>query len=132
MVLQFIGFMIGWNNPIFANQTLSAVFLALMTTYVTFLPSFFFILVGAPYIEKLRNNQNLTAALSGVTAAVVGVILNLALMFGATVIFPHQETNFFGMSLAVLSFVALYFFKLDVLLVVILGGVLGLAKYLLI
>ncbi len=132
MVLQFIGFMIGWNNPIFANQTLSAVFIALITTYVTFLPSFFFIFVGAPYIEKLRNNQNLTAALSGVTAAVVGVILNLALMFGATVIFPQQATNFFGLSLAVLSFAALYFFKLDVLLVVILGGIFGLAKYLLI
>ncbi len=129
MVLQFIGFMIGWNNPIFANQTLSAIFIALLTTYVTFLPSFFFIFVGAPYIEKLRNNQNLSAALSGVTAAVVGVILNLALMFGTTVIFPHQETNFFGLSLAILSFVALYFFKLDVLLVVVLGGICGLAKY---
>ena len=132
MVLQFIGFMIGWNNPIFSNQIWSAVFIALLTTYVTFLPSFFFIFVGAPYIEKLRTNQNLTAALSGVTAAVVGVILNLALMFGATVIFPHQEINFFGLSLAVLSFVALYFFKLDVLLVVILGGLFGLMKYLLI
>ncbi len=132
MVLQFIGFMIGWNNPIFASQTLSAIFIALLTTYVTFLPSFFFIFIGAPYIEKLRNNQNLTAALSGVTAAVVGVILNLALMFGVTVIFPQQEINFFGLSLAVLSFVALYFFKLDVLPVVILGGVFGLMKYLLI
>ena len=131
MVLQFIGFMIGWNNPIFASQTLSAIFTALITTYVTFLPSFFFIFVGAPYIEKLRNNQNLSAALSGVTAAVVGVILNLALMFGVAVIFPQQETNLFGLSLAILSFIALYFFKLDVLLVVILGGFLGLAKYLL-
>lgn len=131
MVLQFVGFMIGWNNPIFANQTLSAVFTALLTTYVTFLPSFFFIFVGAPYIEKLRNNQNLSAALSGVTAAVVGVILNLALLFGAAVIFPHQTINSLGLSLAVLSFIALYFFKLDVLLVVILGGVCGLAKYLL-
>jgi len=132
MVLQFIGFMIGWNNPIFASQIWSAVFIALLTTYVTFLPSFFFIFVGAPYIEKLRNNQNLTAALSGVTAAVVGVILNLALMFGESVIFPPSATNFFGLSLAVLSFIALYFFKLDVLLIVVLGGMFGLAKYLLI
>ncbi|MGI8639478.1 MAG: chromate efflux transporter [Pyrinomonadaceae bacterium] len=132
MVLQFIGFMVGWNNPIFANQTLSAVFIALLTTYVTFLPSFFFIFIGAPYIEKLRNNQNLTAALSGVTAAVVGVILNLALMFGATVVFPNQTTDFFSLSLAVLVFTALYFFKLDVLLVVIAGGLCGLAKYLLV
>ncbi|CAN5210377.1 chromate efflux transporter [soil metagenome] len=132
IVLQFIGFMIGWNNPIFASQSLSAIFTALLTTYVTFLPSFFFIFIGAPYIEKLRNNKNLTSALSGVTAAVVGVILNLALMFGATVIFPQQETNFFGLVLAVLSFAALYFFKLDVLLVVIIGGLCGLAKYFLI
>jgi chromate transporter len=132
IVLQFIGFMIGWNNPIFASQSLSAIFTALLTTYVTFLPSFFFIFIGAPYIEKLRNNKNLTSALSGVTAAVVGVILNLALMFGATVIFPQQETNFFGLILAVLSFAALYFLKLDVLLVVIAGGLCGLAKYLLI
>ncbi len=132
MVLQFVGFMIGWNNPIFGNQIWSAIFIALITTYVTFLPSFFFIFVGAPYIEKLRNNQNLSAALSGVTAAVGGVILNLALMFGAAVIFPQQETNLFGLSLAVLSFIALYFFKLDVLLVVILGGIFGLMRWFLI
>lgn len=129
MVLQFVGFMIGWNNPIFDNQIWSAIFIALITTYVTFLPSFFFIFVGAPYIEKLRNNQNLSAALSGVTAAVVGVILNLALTFGATVIVPHQEVNFFGLSLAILSFVALYFFKFDVLLIIILCGICGLVKY---
>lgn len=131
MVLQFVGFMIGWNNPIFVNQIWSAIFIALITTYVTFLPSFFFIFVGAPYIEKLRNNQNLASVLSGVTAAIVGVILNLALTFGATVIFPQQEINLFGLILAVLSFVALYFFKFDVLTVVVFGGICGLTKYLL-
>ena len=129
MVLQFIGFMTGWNNAAQINQTWFAVLCGLLTTYVTFLPSFFFIFVGAPYIEKLRHNQNLTAALSGVTASVVGVILNLALMFGATVIFPNLQTNYFGLILAVLSFAALYFLKADVLLVVILGGLFGLAKY---
>ena len=130
MVLQFIGFMTGWNNAGTFNQPLFATLCALLTTYVTFLPSFFFIFVGAPYIERLRHNQNLTSALSGVTAAVVGVILNLALMFGATVIFPNLQTNYFALVLAILSFAALYFLKADVLLVVIVGGLFGLAKYL--
>jgi chromate transporter len=132
MVLQFIGFMTGWNNAGNFNQTSFAVLCGLLTTYVTFLPSFFFIFVGAPYIERLRHNRNLTSALSGVTAAVVGVILNLALTFGATVVFPNLQTDFFALVLAALSFAALYFFKADVLLVVIAGGLCGLAKYLLI
>ena len=132
MVLQFIGFMTGWNNPSGFNQTFHATLCGVLATYVTFLPSFFFIFIGAPYIEKLRNNENLTSALSGVTAAVVGVILNLALMFGATVIFPDLQINYFGAGLAALAFAALYFLKADVLLVVAAGGLCGLAKYLLI
>ena len=132
MVLQFIGFMTGWNNPSGFNQTFHATLCGVLATYVTFLPSFFFIFIGAPYIEKLRNNENLTSALSGVTAAVVGVILNLALMFGATVLFPDLQINYFGAGLAALAFVALYFLKADVLLVVAAGGLCGLAKYLLI
>jgi chromate transporter len=129
MVLQFVGFMTGWNNPSFANQTFSATISGLLATYATFLPSFFFIFAGAPYIEKLRHNTKLNAALSGVTAAVVGVILNLALMFGAAVVFPNLQIDFFAFVLAIASFAALYFFKVDVLLVVIGGGVLGLLKH---
>jgi len=131
MVLQFIGFMTGWNNPTLANQTFSAVISGLLATYATFLPSFLFIFAGAPYIEKLRHNQNLNSALSGVTAAVVGVILNLALAFGAAVIVPDSQLDVFALGLSVLSFSALYFFKIDVLIVVIGGGLCGLAKYLL-
>jgi chromate transporter len=132
MVLQFIGFMIGWNNAGVYHQTYFAVLGGLLTTYVTFLPSFFFIFTGAPYIEKLRQNRNLSVALSGVTASVVGVILNLALMFGSTVIFPNFQTDFFALCLALTSFIALYFLKLDVLWIVLLGGLCGLGKYLLI
>jgi chromate transporter len=130
MVLQFIGFMTGWNNPGGYNQTAFAVLCALLATYATFLPSFFFIFVGAPYIERLRHNRNLTSALSGVTASVVGVILNLALMFGATVVFPEGRTDFFALILAIVSFSALYCLKADVLLIVILGGLCGFFKYL--
>lgn len=126
MVLQFIGFMAGWNAT---NSTPFAILCGLITTYVTFLPSFLFIFAGANYIEKLRTNQNLTTALSFVTASVCGVILNLALTFGATVIYHHAHFDWFALILAIASFIALYFLKADVLLIVILGGLCGLAKY---
>ena len=132
MVLQFIGFMTGWQNAGGFNQTLYAAACALLTTYATFLPSFLFIFLGAPFIERLRHNARLKSALSGVTAAVVGVILNLALAFGATVLLPEWRPDAFALVLAAAAFAALYFFKLDVLAVVAAGGLLGFAKYLLI
>src|SRR5262245_66247756 len=89
MVLQFIGFMAGWNHPEGLTQATSGVTGALVTTYATFLPCFFFIFLGAPYIEVLRGNKDLTGALTGITAAIVGVILNLALVLGAAVIWPQ-------------------------------------------
>ncbi len=131
MVLQFIGFMAGWNNPQDMGQTASAVTGALVTTYVTFLPCFLFIFLGAPYIEILRGNRNLTGALSGVTSAVVGVILNLALVFGAAVIFPQGlagTANWFAAVMSVAAFIALYKFKAEVLWVVLAGGLIGLGK----
>jgi chromate transporter len=129
MVLQFVGFMAGWNHPPAGlDQMTSAVAGALITTYVTFLPCFIFIFLGAPYIEILRGNKNLTGALSGITAAVVGVILNLALVFGAAVIWPDGFSggaNLFAAIMSVAAFVALYRLKLDVLWVVLAGGALG-------
>jgi chromate transporter len=134
MVLQFIGFMAGWNHPEGLTPTLSGVTGALVTTYATFLPCFFFIFLGAPYIEVLRGNKDLTGALTGITAAVVGVILNLALVFGAAVIWPHGlsgGTNWFAVIMSGAAFVALYRFKADVLWVVLVGGLIGLARALL-
>ncbi len=134
MVLQFVGFMAAWNNPQGMSPAASGVVGALVTTYVTFLPSFMFIFLGAPYIEKLRGNKNLSGALTGVTAAVVGVILNLALVFGAAVIWPGGlagGADWFSAVLSVAAFVALYRFKADVLWVVIAGGAVGLLRQLL-
>lgn len=129
MVLQFIGFIAGWNNPPAGMSALaSGVIGALVATYTTFLPSFIFIFLGAPYIEKLRNNRLLTGALSGVTAAIVGVILNLALVFGAAVVFHDGSINWFAVVLTVLAFLALFRFKIDVLWVVLAGGALGILK----
>jgi len=132
MVLQFIGFMAGWNNPAEGLSPLaSGIVGALVTTYATFLPSFLFIFLGAPYIEKLRGSVSLNGALSGVTAAVVGVILNLALVFGAAVIFRNgfsSDTNWFALILSVAAFIALFKLKLDVLWVVLIGGAVGLIR----
>jgi chromate transporter len=131
MVLQFVGFMAAWNNPEGMSPGAAAIAGALITTYVTFLPCFLFIFIGAPYIEVLRGNQKLTGALSGVTAAVVGVVLNLALVFGAAVIFPQGFTgsvDWFSAVMSVAAFVALYKFKADVLMVVLVGGVIGLLR----
>lgn len=131
MVLQFVGFMAAWNHPQGMSPALSGVIGAFVTTYATFLPSFLFIFLGAPYIETLRGNRHLTGALSGITAAVVGVVLNLALVFGAAVIWPRGwagGTQWFALALSLAAFFALYRFKLDVLWVVIGGGLIGLAR----
>ena len=131
MVLQFVGFMAAWNRPQGMRQTASAITGALVTTYVTFLPCFLFSFLGAPYIEVLRGNKNLTGALSGVTAAVVGVVLNLALVFGAAVILPQGvagNVDWFAAAMSVLAFIALYKFKAEVLWVVLAGGLIGLGK----
>jgi len=67
----------------------AAVLASLLTTWVTFLPSFLFIFLGAPYVERLRGNQALSAALTGITAAVVGVIANLAVYFAVHTLFAR-------------------------------------------
>lgn len=131
MVLQFVGFIAAWNNPEGMTPAAAAILGGLITTYVTFLPCFLFIFIGAPYIEVLRGNKNLTGALSGVTAAVVGVVLNLALVFGAAVIFPNGSmvnADWFAFVMSIAAFVALYKFKADVLLVVLIGGLIGVAR----
>src|SRR5205807_2178908 len=109
MVLQFVGFMAGWNHPEGLTPAAAGVVGALITTYTTFLPSFLFIFLGAPYIEVLRGHRGVQAALSGVTAAVVGVILNLALIFGTAVIWRDGLAggpNWFACALTVAGFAA--------------------------
>jgi chromate transporter len=130
MVLQFVGFMAGWQHPAELGAVLSGVLGAAVTTYTTFLPCFVFIFLGAPYIEALRNNATLTNALSGVTAAVVGVVLNLALVFGAAVVWPAgwgAGTNWIAIAMSAAALVLLTRFHVDVVWVVLGGGALGLA-----
>jgi chromate transporter len=134
MVLQFVGFLSGWNHPEGMSRLGSATLGALVTTYVTFLPCFLYIFLGAPYVESLRGNRSLTAALSGITAAVVGVILNLAVVFGAAVLLPggwEHAPDGFALALTAGAFVALFFLKLDAIWVVLAGGAVGLLRTLL-
>ena len=96
MVLQFVGFLAAYRYAAPLDPWLAAVLGGLMTTWVTFLPSFLFIFVGAPYIESLRRHRGLNAALSSVTAAVVGVILNLSVWFAVHTVFAQVATRRYG------------------------------------
>jgi len=130
MVLQFVGFVAAWNHPEAMGATASAVIGALVTTWTTFLPCFVFIFLGAPYIEVLRGNRYLTGALSGVTASVVGVILNLALVLGAAVICPHGlhgGIEWFSALMSVAAFATLLWLEIDVPWLVLAGGLAVLA-----
>ncbi|MGY6634187.1 MAG: chromate efflux transporter [Alkalilacustris sp.] len=92
MVTQFVGFMGAFREAAEMPPLMAATLGGLLTTWVTFTPCFLWIFLGAPFIERLRDNAVLTAALTAVTAAVVGVILNLAVWFGLHVVFDEVRT----------------------------------------
>ncbi|TAK35600.1 MAG: chromate efflux transporter [Saprospiraceae bacterium] len=97
-VVQFVGFMGAFRNAGSLDPVLAGVLASVLVTWVTYLLSFFFIFTGAPYIENLRGNKSLTTALSGITAAVVGVILNLGIWFSLHTLFGKMgELNVAGM-----------------------------------
>ncbi|MCY1739128.1 chromate efflux transporter [Ensifer adhaerens] len=89
MVVQFVGFMGAYRDPGTLSPMAAATLGAMLTTWVTFVPCFLWIFLGAPFIERLRNNVALTGAMSAITAAVVGVILNLAVWFGLHTLFAE-------------------------------------------
>jgi chromate transporter len=96
MVVQFVGFMGAFRNPAGLSPLWAGVLGSVITVWVTFVPCFLWIFLGAPYIEALRGNRALHAALSAITAAVVGVILNLSLWFGLHVIFRQLSEQRLG------------------------------------
>jgi chromate transporter len=102
MVTQFVGFLGAWRSPGSLNPVLAATLGGLLTTWVTFTPCFLWIFFGAPFVEALRANKALAAALGAVTAAVVGVILNLAVWFALHVLFADlREMRWLGAHLEV-------------------------------
>jgi chromate transporter len=96
MVVQFVAFVGAYHDPGSLNPWVAAVVASLLTTWVTFVPCFVFVFVGAPYVERLRGNHALAAALTGVMAAVVGVIANLALYFAMHTLFRDVTTIDWG------------------------------------
>jgi chromate transporter len=96
MVVQFVAFLGAYHDPGSLNPWVAAVLASLLTTWVTFVPSILFVLLGAPYVERLRANRSLSAALSGITAAVVGVIANLALYFALHTLFSQTRQHTWG------------------------------------
>jgi chromate transporter len=89
IVLQFMGFMAGWNQPAPLTPDLAAVLAALLSAWATFLPSFVFIFLGAPYVERITAEPRVAGALAAITAAVVGIIATLALLFARVVLLPN-------------------------------------------
>jgi chromate transporter len=145
-VVQFVGFMGAYRHPGGLDPLLAGLAGSVVTTWATFAPCFLWIFAGAPYIEYLRGRRALTAALSGITAAVVGVVLNLALWFAIHTLFT--ETRIFGaplamtapiwstvqpgaVAIAVAAFVALFGLRWGIFGTLGLGGALGVAYSLL-
>jgi chromate transporter len=136
MVLQFVGFMAAYRDPGTLPPMLAAVLGGLLATWVTFTPCFLWIFTGAPYIERLRGNQGLAGALGAITAAVVGVILNLSIWFALHTLFRETTpVHSYGLSfdlprlhsidvaalmLAVAAATAIFRFKLG--MITVLGG----------
>jgi chromate transporter len=91
MVVQFVAFLGAYHHPGALDPWVAAVLGSLLVTWVTFVPCFLFVLLGAPYVERLRGNASLSAALTGITAAVVGVIANLGLYFAIHTLFGDSR-----------------------------------------
>jgi chromate transporter len=136
MVLQFVGFMAAFRDPGALSPMLAGTLGGLLATWVTFTPCFLWIFLGAPFIETLRGNKGLAGALSAITAAVVGVILNLSIWFALHTLFRETTpVRSFGLSfdmpvpasidwpalvLAVLAATAM--FRLGLGMIAVLGG----------
>ena len=141
MVVQFVAFLGAFRNPAGMNPIVAGILGSVITVWVTFAPSFMFIFVGAPWVERLTSNQRLAAALSAVTAAVVGVVLNLAIWFAIHVLFSDVSRQSFGpasipvpdlssfnpivAAIAFIAAVALFRFQVGLLWVLAGGALLG-------
>ncbi|WP_374650214.1 chromate efflux transporter [Rhizorhabdus sp.] len=141
MVVQFVGFLAAYRGSTGLPPLAAATLGAILTTWVTFLPCFLWIFAGAPFVERLRGNKALSAALSAITAAVVGVILNLALWFAIHTLFGQVRRIAFGpfafdapvpssldlpaLTLAALAALAVFRFKLGMIPVLLGSALLG-------
>jgi chromate transporter len=132
MVLAFVGFMAGYNY--FQGSLLMGAAGLVLTTFYTFLPCFLFILAGAPVIEKTQSNVRIKAVLSIVTAAVVGVVLNLTVYFAQAVVFPGgwslATADYFSLAWILISFLAMWRFKIGMIPWIGISALAGLIHFL--
>jgi chromate transporter len=132
MVVAFVGFVGGWTHAVLGSDSpfVAGAVAAAVVTYFTFLPSFCFVLLGGPLIESTHGDLRFTAPLTGITAAVVGVIVNLALFFAWHVLWPAGRGGRFDVvaaAIGVLAALLLFRFKVGVMPVLGISAVLGLA-----
>jgi len=132
MVVAFVGFVGGWTRELFGPETLALAGAAGagIATLFTFLPSFLFIMLGGPSVEATRHDVKFTAPLTGITAAVVGVVLNLAVFFAWHVLWPDGfESTFewFSALIGLAAFIALFRYKIGVVTVIAASAAVGLA-----
>lgn len=148
LVLSYVGFLAGFRQSGALDPIIGGLLGGVIAAWATFVPSFIWIFAGAPYIERLRGNRLLSAALSAITAAVVGVILNLAVWFALHVIFTQVETATFGslgpltlslpqpvwssldwqaLAIAIISALMIFRFHLGIGKTLIAAGLMGLA-----
>ena len=139
MVVTWVGYMGGVAKGVFASPVLAGIAGAAVATFFTFLPSFLFILAGGPLVESTRNNLKFTAPLTGITAAVVGVIFNLAVFFAWHTFWPQASAatpfanpfEWFPVMVVAGAFVALWKYKVDVMHVISFCAAIGLSYSLL-
>ncbi len=130
MIVTFVGFLAGWSQLPFGSDAtlLAGVVAAVIVTYFTFLPSFLLIIAGGPLVESTRGNLKFTAPLSAITAAVVGVILNLAVFFAWHVFWPQGFNKQFDVIAALIGMGALlvmFRYKVGVIPVIVTCGLVG-------
>jgi chromate transporter len=132
MVLVFVGFMAGHNH--FGGSLIMGTVGLLTTTFYTFLPSFLFILIGAPIIERTQENKRVKEILALVTAAVVGVILNLTIYLGKAVVFPKELSiaglDYITLGWTIISIIAMHRFKIGMITWIAVSAIFGLVYYL--
>ncbi len=131
MVVAFVGYVGGWTRELFGPELLplAGAAGASVATLFTFLPSFLFILIGAPAVEATRGDVKFTAPLTGITAAVVGVVLNLAAFFAYHVLWPEGfegRFEWFSALIGAAAFVALFRYKMGVVTVIAAFALVGL------
>ena len=134
MVVAFVGFIGGYVNELFGPDQLlvAGAVAASLVTWFTFVPSFVFIFAGGPFIETTHGNLKFTAPLSAITAAVVGVILNLAVFFAYHMLWPDgfgETIDWLALAISIVAMLNLFYFKLSIISVIIISASLGLFFY---